>query len=172
MLPVTLAAQENTDLFSLAAFCFPETRIWGVSPGSRTDISGSRWITSTLRWGCEQAYDGTVSGRLVGLDYARNRYYSNALGRFLTPDPTNASMDLTNPGSFNRYTYVGNEPINTNDPTGLDGFQASQCLDPAYADTHAECQGPGSPFESGLRMPWTWLKLLTRHPTCKVWNES
>jgi len=82
----------------------------------------------------------------TGYDYAKNRYYSNTTGRFLTPDPTNASMNMTNPGSFNRYTYAGNEPINTNDPTGLDGFQDSQCLDPYYATTHAQCQGPGSPY--------------------------
>lgn len=120
MFPVTPAAKEKTDLSSLAAFCLPETRVWGLPPVTSTGISGCRWITSTLRWGCEQAYDGTVSGRLVGLDYAKNRYYSNTIGRFLTPDPTAWNVNLGNPGSMNRYAYTNGDPVNHNDPTGLE----------------------------------------------------
>jgi RHS repeat-associated protein len=56
----------------------------------------------------------------TGLDYANNRYYSNAFGRFTTPDPSKSSQDPTNPQSWNRYAYVMNDPVNANDPTGLD----------------------------------------------------
>ncbi len=81
----------------------------------------------------------------TGLDYARNRYYSSILGRFLSADPTNGGVDLADPGSFNKYVYVGGDPVNRNDPTGLfDGD--TQCLDPIYAASHAQCQGPGSPW--------------------------
>jgi len=55
----------------------------------------------------------------TGLDYAQNRYYSSSLGRFTTPDPY-ASARLTNSGSWNRYGYVTDDPINKRDPTGLD----------------------------------------------------
>ena len=123
MLPVTLAAQENTDLSSLAAFCLPETRVWGPRRENTAFIGSARWLSSTSRWGRQYRYDGTVSGRLVGLDYAKNRYYSNILGRFLTPDPYQATDSGANnpadPGSWNRYAYAGNDPVNWYDPSGL-----------------------------------------------------
>ncbi len=53
--------------------------------------------------------------------YARNRWYDSAMGRFTTPDPYGGSASLTNPGSWNRYAYAGNDPVNFNDPSGLDG---------------------------------------------------
>jgi RHS repeat-associated protein len=62
--------------------------------------------------------DGTT-----GLDYAMNRYYSSTLGRFLTPDPYFATASGANnpadPGSWNRYAYAENDPVNFNDPSGL-----------------------------------------------------
>jgi RHS repeat-associated protein len=53
------------------------------------------------------------------LDYAEQRYYSSALGRFITPDPFQGSIILGNPDSWNRYAYVLNDPINYSDPHGL-----------------------------------------------------
>lgn len=58
----------------------------------------------------------------TGLDYAMNRYYSNAYGRFMTPDPSWRSVDLKNPQTWNRYAYVVGDPVNANDPAGLDSF--------------------------------------------------
>ena len=58
--------------------------------------------------------DGTT-----GLDYARNRYYSPILGRFLSPDPYRASGGPADPGSWNRYAYVMDDPVNLSDPEGL-----------------------------------------------------
>ena len=54
-----------------------------------------------------------------GLDYANNRYYSNAYGRFMTPDPSSANNDPKNPGSWNHYAYALGDPIRHFDPTGL-----------------------------------------------------
>ncbi len=61
--------------------------------------------------------DGTTA-----LDYARNRYYSSNLGRFMSADPSTSNA-LTDPGQWNKYGYVGNDPVNFNDPSGL--FAAS-----------------------------------------------
>jgi RHS repeat-associated protein len=62
--------------------------------------------------------DGTT-----GLDYAKNRYYSSILGRFMTADPYMATASGANnpadPGSWNRYAYAGNDPVNFSDPSGL-----------------------------------------------------
>jgi len=54
----------------------------------------------------------------TGNDYADQRYYSSALGRFMTVDPANAGA-MTNPQSLNRYAYVLGDPINSWDPGGL-----------------------------------------------------
>ena len=55
-----------------------------------------------------------------GLDYANNRYYTNAYGRFMTPDPYTKSGRLKDPQSWNRYAYTRGDPINRVDPTGMD----------------------------------------------------
>jgi uncharacterized protein RhaS with RHS repeats len=54
------------------------------------------------------------------LDYADQRYYDATKGRFTTPDPYRNSAGIGNPGSFNRFTYVGGDPVNFHDPHGLD----------------------------------------------------
>ena len=59
----------------------------------------------------------------TGLDYFGARYYSNGLGRFITPDWSAVPVpvpyaDLTDPQSLNQYTYVRNTPTTNVDPTG------------------------------------------------------
>ena len=44
------------------------------------------------------------------------RYDSSSQGRFTTADSFSGSIG--NPQSLNRYTYVGNNPINYSDPSG------------------------------------------------------
>ncbi len=75
------------------------------------------------------------------------RRYDPPPGRWLTPDPLGG--DLTNPQSLNRYAYALNNPTTLIDPLGLQppgDFDGGDCSDPAYADTHVECQGPGSGY--------------------------
>lgn len=55
----------------------------------------------------------------TGLDYAQNRYHNPGTGRFMTPDPYMASGGPANPASWNRYAYVGGDPVNLFDPYGL-----------------------------------------------------
>ena len=54
-----------------------------------------------------------------GLDYAWNRYYSPTMGRFTTADPYGGSAVAGDPQSWNRYAYVGNDPVGSFDPEGL-----------------------------------------------------
>ena len=54
----------------------------------------------------------------TGNDYADQRYYSSALGRFMTPDRLKRGVDSGTPLTWNRYAYVIGDPINSNDPTG------------------------------------------------------
>jgi RHS repeat-associated protein len=51
-------------------------------------------------------------------DYADQRYYGVGSGRFYTADPYQASGGAGEPGSWNRYAYVGGDPVNRLDPTG------------------------------------------------------
>jgi RHS repeat-associated protein len=50
------------------------------------------------------------------LDYMHARYYSPGAGRFLSVDP--AGFDPSQPQSWNRYSYVQNNPVNRFDPDG------------------------------------------------------
>jgi RHS repeat-associated protein len=59
-----------------------------------------------------------------------NRYYSNAYGRFMTPDPAGQnSATPSGPQSWNQYAYVRNDPINNNDRTGLGLDDSQGCND-------------------------------------------
>jgi RHS repeat-associated protein len=51
------------------------------------------------------------------LIFLRARYYDPSSGRFLTVDPVDG--DPSDPQSYNSYAYAGNDPVNRNDPTGL-----------------------------------------------------
>ena len=61
------------------------------------------------------------------LDYARNRYYSSTLGRFMTADPYMNSAGPADPGSWNRYTYTRGDPVNRFDPGGLGDEDPNEC---------------------------------------------
>jgi RHS repeat-associated protein len=79
----------------------------------------------------------------TGLDYFGARYYSNPLGRFLTPDwgtypsPIPYS-NLEDTQSLNRYSYVRNSPLSNFDEDGHECHQKSdgnmQCFVKAPAD--------------------------------------
>jgi RHS repeat-associated protein len=82
--------------------------------------------------------DADPSGANAPLDYMHARYYGAGWGRFLSVDPTWDSADLGSPQSWNRYSYVQNNPLNHTDASGkivdtvLDGaFIAYDLLDMA-----------------------------------------
>lgn len=56
----------------------------------------------------------------TGLTYMIARYYNALLGRFISLDPLaiSAGFDLSDPQSFNGYSYVGNNPLRYRDPDG------------------------------------------------------
>ena len=72
-----------------------------------------------------------------GLYYYRARYYDPALGRFLSEDPLGFDSN-----SLNFYAYVGNHPLDAEDPMGL--------MDLTYA---AGPLGPMNPVRSNFREP-------------------
>jgi RHS repeat-associated protein len=85
------------------------------------EIDGTGGRTTGLGYGDDTvrkqftAYERDIESEL---DYAQARYYNSAHGRFTSVDPITASEDIINPQTFNRYAYVGNNPLNITDPTG------------------------------------------------------
>jgi RHS repeat-associated protein len=54
-----------------------------------------------------------------GLDNFEARYMGSSLGRFMTPDPSNLSVDFWLPQTWNRYAYAVNNPLRFVDRNGL-----------------------------------------------------
>ena len=68
----------------------------------------------------------------TGLYYVRARWYDPSLERFVSEDPTGLV------GGINPYAYVGDDPVNHTDPSGLDrcravGRYARQCRPGRFA---------------------------------------
>ena len=66
-----------------------------------------------------QGYGLTERDDSTGLNHTWFRKNENRAGRWTSSDPYNGSISLDNPQSFNRYSYVENEPTNYVDPSGL-----------------------------------------------------
>ena len=75
-------------------------------------------------WGMNASaihFTGDVHDAESNLEHTWFRQLSTTQGRWSTPDPAGmAAVDPTNPQSWNRYAYVGNNPLGATDPLGLD----------------------------------------------------
>ena len=132
-----------------------------------TDAAGNiKSESDYYPWGGEVQFTNNNSNRYkftgkerdseTGLDYFGARYYSNGLGRFITPDWASAPVpvpyaDLTDPQSLNQYSYVRNLPTVKTDidghcwlPQGVCDFFQS-LIQPA-TDVHDR---RGSEYEQG-----------------------
>jgi RHS repeat-associated protein len=67
-----------------------------------------------------QKFTGKERDAETGLDYFGARYFSAPQGRFTTPDPLMASAKISNPQTWNRYSYTLNNPLRFVDPDGLE----------------------------------------------------
>ena len=66
----------------------------------------------------DEKFTGKKRDNETGLDYFGARYMSGPEGRFMSPDPSMLSTVKAIPQSWNRYTYVLNNPLRYIDPNG------------------------------------------------------
>ncbi len=75
-------------------------------------------VRSEIEGGYEGTYTFTDKEQDAGSEwfYFGARYYDSEVGRFMSIDPWEG--DPTDPQSFNKYSYVGNNPLKYVDPNG------------------------------------------------------
>ncbi len=80
----------------------------------------SEWASDGQTFKNSRKFTGYERDWATNLDNANARMLHFRRGRFMQPDPLGAAAtDAANPQSLNRYSYVGNDPVNFVDPSGL-----------------------------------------------------
>jgi len=118
---VTLLWFKTDNLGSIAALTGGASQnlsydAWGKrrNPNGTDDPAGSITSPST------RGFTGEEELSVAGLIHLNGRVYDPILARFTSADPT--VTDPMNPQGWNRYSYVGNNPLTFIDPNGYDFF--------------------------------------------------
>jgi len=91
-----------------------------ANQGGRTTLQGY-----SVNDGIRQKFTQKERDNETGLDFSEARYYASTHGRFTSPDPLLSSGTVVDPQSWNRYSYVLNNPLKLIDPDGLYVFDSS-----------------------------------------------
>jgi RHS repeat-associated protein len=94
-------------------------------------------------------YTGQLQQAVIGLDYYNARWYDPQLGRFVQADTIVANPYTA--ASYDRYSYVNNNPISHNDPTGHVCDEDGNCY-----NNYGWYAAPGAHFSVNE----TWEKMI------------
>jgi RHS repeat-associated protein len=103
----------------------------------------------------------TVLGSM-GLNHMNGRIEDSVTGRFLSPDPR--GLIRGNTQSWNRYSYVNNNPLSRTDPTGF--------MEVVGCDDDGTCGGGGGGFDVGPIDPGPVPALPPIAPTPDTYTGS
>jgi len=112
----------------------------------RRTIGPQAGAATTAGVGVEFAYAGRPFEARTGLSDNRARWYEPATGRFVNEDPSGFKG-----GDANLFRYVGNDPLNQVDPSGLAAKWASGAKASVPAAGWAALGGTGQPAVSDPR---------------------
>jgi RHS repeat-associated protein len=90
--------------------------------GDALNCSGGNLTAPT-----EHHFTGKERDTESGNDYFGARYYSSAMGRFMSPDDFWKDTNLADPQSLNKYAYARNNPLRYIDPTGETATMTTTC---------------------------------------------
>jgi RHS repeat-associated protein len=105
-------------------------------------------------------FAGKEQDQESGLNYFGARYNASGQGRFMTVDPFfNHDEALVDPQRWNRYAYVGNNPLRYVDPYGLYQFDTScgegdsECLEnqQRFRDALAAVRAAANQLDAGSK---------------------
>jgi RHS repeat-associated protein len=140
--PSELGAPQLSDVPKSLAVYFGGKRVGTVTSGvtysftqDRLGSNGSYYPYGEARGTVPQddvGYATYTNDSATGLQYADQRYYASNFGRFMSPDPYQATATSpsapSSPESWNRYAYVVLDPVNAIDPLGQDTWFISNPL--------------------------------------------
>ena len=84
--------------------------------GKRRFANGADDPSGSIVSATTRGFTGQEELSVTGLVHLNGRVYDSLIGRMMSADPT--VPDALNPQAWNRYTYVGNDPLTFTDPTG------------------------------------------------------
>jgi RHS repeat-associated protein len=80
---------------------------------ARAEVEGGLYHVITrgaITDAARQKYAGMEGDDATGMSHTLWRQYDSFAGRWTAPDPYGGSMSVASPQSFNRYSYVNNDP--------------------------------------------------------------
>jgi len=118
-------------------------------------------------------YTGKERDTESGNDYFEARYYSSAMGRFMSPDWSAKEepvpyAKLDDPQSLNLYAYVQNNPLTKDDPTG----HCPECfvlVDEALDSPEGQAAGDWFQQNGAEAAAWVGATVATSYAVVKGW---
>ncbi len=91
-----------------------------------------------------------LNDSMTGFKYANQRWYSAGMGRMLSIDQDGSSAHVGLPGTWNRFAYSSNDPIDLADPSGNgticlgspSDYDGAHCYDNPYDASEPTTSGP------------------------------